>query len=342
MEKPTKNKLFIVALLTAFLLLTVLLLSSEQDAPKYSTTENLGKIRLGLPLQPTSVLAMLAIDKGYFGKYGLDIEVENYVSGKRALFDGLISGKVDVVTASDTPTVYASFTHPELRVIASIYATDNTNRIVARRDHGITEPADLKGKHIATQGRSAVHYFLHQFLLEKQLQESDLTLSFLKAEQLPVALAAGEIDAFSMREPYVQQARDLLGENAVVFAAPGAYRQSEQMVILESLQKERPGVSRALLSGLLDAEKFWHDDRDAALKILGKWLNLPTERVRKLTEGSHANVHLEQALLIRLEDEAQWMIDDKIVEQDKQPDFLRLLSTAPLLEVAPAQMGLIQ
>lgn len=94
---------------------------------------------------------------------------------------------------------------------------------MARRDRGIEEAADLRGKHIATQRGSAVHFFLHLCLVSHGLTEEDVTLSFMKGEELPAALAEGRIDAFSMREPYVSEASSLLGERVVIFGHKSIY-----------------------------------------------------------------------------------------------------------------------
>ena len=74
---------------------------------------------------------------------------------------------------------------------------------------------------IATQRLSAVHYFLHLFLLKHDIEDAEL--EFLKAEELPQALADGKIDAFSMREPFISEAHGLVGNNGIVFRESGTY-----------------------------------------------------------------------------------------------------------------------
>jgi ABC-type nitrate/sulfonate/bicarbonate transport system substrate-binding protein len=335
-------KYFLMAVSTVSFIALLFLLQPEEKTRLESQLEELEPVRLGIALQPSSVLAMIAMDQGYFRDHGLQVNVETYVSGKRALLDGLLEGKVDLVTASDTPVVFASFNHPDLRIIASINTTDNTNRIVARRDRNIASATDLRGKRIATQGRSAVHYFLHLFLLENSVAASEIDLSFLKAEELADALATGQIDAFSMREPIVGQALALLGENAVVFSAPGIYNQSELLVTLQSRQDQRPQLSSALLAALMDAETYLKTQPNAGLSILARWLDIPLDKARDTSEGAHASIQLDQALLIRLEDEARWMIAERLIDEQTEPDFLQYLSTEPMLSVAPTRMGIIQ
>ena len=191
------------------------------------------KIRFGLSLQPSSGLVIVALEQGYFQKNGLKLIVNEYPSGKRALIKGFFKGLVDVTSSSDLPVTLGGMGREDFRCISSIFRTDDMNSIVARRDAGIEKATDLKGKRIATQKGSAVHYFLHLFLLEHGLSEKDIQLSFMQAEQLPVALADGRIDAFSMRAPYIDQAEKLLGDNALTMTAPGLYDQQDVILVAQ-------------------------------------------------------------------------------------------------------------
>jgi len=86
---------------------------------------------------------------------------------------------------------------------------------------------------VATQRASAVHYFLHLFLLRHGMSEDDVDLSFMKAEELPGALSEGTIDAFSMREPFIGEAKRLMGEQAVVFSEPALYVKTFNLVAVK-------------------------------------------------------------------------------------------------------------
>jgi hypothetical protein len=138
-------------------------------------------LRIGLSLQPSNALVMVALDQGYFADEGLKVSVKNYPSGTRALSDGMFSGKVDLVTASDVPVVLNSFERQDFSIIATIFKVENLNRIAARADRGVATPVDLKGKRIATQRGSAVHFFLHLFLLENGISEQDIAESLDRA-----------------------------------------------------------------------------------------------------------------------------------------------------------------
>lgn len=283
------------------------------------------------------------MENDYLSAEGLDVEVNIYPSGKRALLDGLFTGDVDVVSASDAPVVFNSFARNDFKVIASIFSADNVNRFIARRDSGISKPSDLRGKRIATQKASAVHFFLHLFLLENGLSEKDVQLSFMKAAKLPTALAKGDIDAFSMREPFISQAAALLEKgNAVIFAEPGLYDQSDQIVVLDKTLKGRPGAIRAFLKALARAEAFIDKNPKKAAGILAKAINGDQASLETVLSESRHNLELTQSLFLRLEDEARWVADAKLTKNGKAPNFLNFIDTAPLKAVRQHSVTIIE
>lgn len=299
-------------------------------------------LRIGLSLQPSNALVMVALDRGYFADEGLEVSVEDYVSGARALRNGLFAGKVDLTTASDVPVVLNSFERKDFSVIATIFRVDNQNRIIARADRGIHKPADLSGKRIATQRGSAVHFFLHLFLLEHRIAENSIDPSFMKADQLPGALARGEIDAFSMREPYIGQAGKLLGANARVFAAPGLYSQSDQVVITNGYLKANPDAARRILKALVRAEKFVAANPQQSQKIVARFLGTRTAGIASAWPEFVPRVSLEQSLLLRLEDIARWAIRKNLVTAQKIPNFLELIHFPALQAVKPMAVTVVR
>lgn len=309
----------------------------------FSVSASEHQIRIGVALQPSSALIIIALENGYLSAEGLEIDVKTYPSGKRALLDGLFTGDVDLVSASDAPIVFNSFARQDFSVIASIFSADNFNRVIARRDRGIAKPADLRGKRVATQKASAVHFFLHLFLLENGMSEKDVQLSFMKAGKLPGALARGDIDAFSMREPFISQAAQLLGQdNAVIFAEPGLYDQSDQVVVLNKTLKEKPDAIRRFLKALARAENFLINNTRKAVGILAKVTKGDRASLETGLSESRYKLELTQSLFLRLEDEARWVIDAKLTRHQTMPNFLRFIDTAPLKAVRPDAVTIIK
>lgn len=299
-------------------------------------------VTLAVPTHPTSFLAFVALEKGYFAAHGLEVTRTDYPSGKRALEEGLLAGKADIAWANEVPVAFSGFGHSDFRVLASTLSSDNANRIIARRDAGIRKPEDLRGKRIGTQKGSAVHFFLHLFLLEHGLAEKDVKLSFFKAEELPTALAEGKIDAMSMREPFISQAQAQLGGNAIIFQEPGLYEQMDVMLIRDSTLKRNPQIAAKALGAMLDAETFVTAHPRETLAITAKFLQVEPSSIEGVLSDFKARVALSQSLLVLLESEARWAIRSSLVSEKAVPDYLSLFHTESLRDLHPEAVTVVR
>lgn len=296
-------------------------------------------VRIGLAMQPTNALNMIALVNGYFQQEGLKPVVKEYPSGKRAIIDGLYTGEVDIAASADVPVAIAGLEGREVKILATSFNADNVNAVVGRRDRGIKKPEDLRDKRLATQRNSAVHFFLHLFLQKHGLTEEDVQLSYMKAEQLPIALARGDIDAFSMREPYISQAQELLVDNAVVFSEPGLYKQEQLILMRTSLQKSTPDIAHRYLLALLKAEAFAASQPQEAIRITAERLGVEQHRIAKMWPTFKLRIALDQATLLLLESEARWAIKDGLVHTSEVPNYVDMMAPEFLKSIKPTAVS---
>ena len=89
-------------------------------------------------------LIYIADEKGFFKKRGVNAVVKTYETGALAVND-LFANSLDMATVSEFMMVRKSFDNDTLRAFAQIA---NTNRIelITRKDRGITQLSDLRGK----------------------------------------------------------------------------------------------------------------------------------------------------------------------------------------------------
>ncbi len=336
-DQPTFPLRFYPAILVIF---SSLWLSACDNKPP------LQSISMGAPQSTQASLIWLTDDLGFFEEQGIQLDLHAHPSGKRALA-AMLRGEVKLAVTAETPFVIASFKRDDLRLYASMGQSDNELRILARRDHGINQPADLRGKTIATQQGSAVHFFLSSFLLYYQLDSTSTSTRFMKAEDLPAALTKGDIDAFSMREPYLSQAKKLIGiDKLVEFSVPGLYTKSYNLVGTADFDNNHPGVIRKILFALNKGANYADKNPDKALQIISRKLQLPQVTVASLLSDMRLSVTLNQGLLITLQEEAQWAVTTGLIKPDKQsdtqiPDFLTRINSTPLEEAIPYAVGLI-
>jgi NitT/TauT family transport system substrate-binding protein len=255
----------------------------------------------------------------------------------------MLAGEVDLSTAADMPIMANTFKRDDFRVLCSIGHTDNGAWILARRDRGIAQPADLRGKRVATQEGSAVHYFLSSFLVYHKIPEEEVKIVFLPAVELPGALVRGEIDAFSMRNPFVAEAKAQLGDNAVELFEPHAYRQFFNLAMRVDALQSDPPVADAVVAALVRAARFIEADREDAIAVVAGELGPGrTDEVRGDWDRFVFDVTLGQSLIRCLENQARWAVRHGRTDAQAAPRFLRMLYPQALKRAAPGAFSVIE
>ena len=103
------------------------------------------KITIAYSTAPHAALFHVAFTKGFFSAEGLEVTAQPHEFGKQAL-DSLLEGKADLATVADTPIMFAVTRGKRICLLAVLAMSNKATAIVARRDRGITTPADLKGE----------------------------------------------------------------------------------------------------------------------------------------------------------------------------------------------------
>ena len=85
-----------------FIALFITLLSTNTSSILAKT-----KLRLAQNLSPISGVTIVAKEKGYFDKQGLDVEILTFTSGKKCL-ETVLGGAADIATTAEAPTTAAA------------------------------------------------------------------------------------------------------------------------------------------------------------------------------------------------------------------------------------------
>lgn len=265
------------------------------------------KISIGVQNNIASALIAVAVKQGFFKEEGLDVKVSLYQSGKLAA-QALFEDKVDIALASENVVMNSSLTRTDFSVFSEVAFTDRGSWIIARRDHGILNPIDLTGKTIGTQKDSAVHFFLSMFLLFNNIGEDEVKLVFYQPEDLPKAFQAGEIDAFSMRDPYISQAKQLIAADKVIeFRDSGIYQQYYDLLAKNIYIINNKEVIIKILKSLIKAEDYIKQYPSIAQMEVNEFLGgSQIDEITNTWSDYNFLVALSQAQILTLESECRW------------------------------------
>jgi NitT/TauT family transport system substrate-binding protein len=306
--------------------------------PGNGAAEAPAEIRLGST--HTALLVWIAQEQGLFASNGIAAQPRMYSSGI-ATAEALIRGEIDLATSSESAFMSVAFTHPDLRILASI-AVLRTARLIGRRDRQIAEPGDLVGKRIGVTLNTASEFFLARYLALHGIEIASVTIVDLKPEDIANGLVTGTLDAGLTWDPFITEAENVLKGGAVLL--PEQVDQFFFFVLYarEEWVEKNPQAAKAILAALIEAESFASRHSEAAKRIVQKKFGYRSELMDGLWPQHNLHVSLPQALIFSLEVQARWRITKKIAPSEDTPRFLDFILTGPLAGIRPNSVGIVK
>ncbi|WP_172597722.1 ABC transporter substrate-binding protein [Sulfuriflexus mobilis] len=324
-----------------FRIATVLVVFLVYGCTDSEVSTNLaGKTRIAVSKTPLSAPLYIAEAKGFFRKHGVNVEMIELVGGHRSM-QAVLTGKADMGTSSDYPVMINSFTRDDFAVLASFVSSENDVKLMANRKNAIHVARDLKGKTIGIVKGGSSHYFLDRYLLFNGMQLKDVTTIHINPEEMPAALQAGKVDALSVWEPYGYLAHKRLGSDLNILLEISPYRETFNLITGKNYTKNHPEAASRVLRALKDSVEFMAKEPAQAQEIVVKRLGLDSEFIDWVWKDYQFLLTLDQALIVTLENEARWAVENNIVSASGLPNYLDYILPGPLKGVDASAVTLI-
>ncbi len=336
------QKQFALVSIVIVVILAVVLGSMFYPNPRQGYTGKAESITIGYsPFEQTALL-WIAEDQHFFSRNGLNVTLRKYDTGVGSL-DGMLNGEADItVGVTEFPTIGRAFQKERIRTIGTIAKIEQIY-LVGRKDRGIENISDLKGKRVGTTLRTVAHFYLGRFLTLHGMNMKDITLVDVKTPAEWVnAVANGDIDAIATAQPYANSAKERLGANAVVWPAQGSQPIFGLIVSNDEWITNHPEQVSRFLKSLAQAEEYAIRNPAEAKAIVQKRLNLDAEYMETVWSQDQFSLSLDQSLILAMEDEARWMINNNLTTEKKVPDFLDYINEDSLKEVKPEAVNIIR
>ena len=134
-------------------------------------------------------------------KIGFDVRWTEFPAGPQ-LLEALNVGAVDFGTTGETPPIFAQAAGAPLVYIAHEPPAPTGEAILVRKDSPIKTVAELKGKNVALNKGSNVHYLLVKALEDAGLAYTDIKTTFLPPADARAAFERGAVDAWVIWDPF--------------------------------------------------------------------------------------------------------------------------------------------
>jgi ABC-type nitrate/sulfonate/bicarbonate transport system substrate-binding protein len=327
-----KASLFYCLPLLALLVMGNLFTGCEkQKQPSAETTH----LVIAEGTQPVAAAVYIAYEKHFWKELGLDVELIPFTSGRLCL-DAVLAGKAGAGTMAETPIMNAGFQGSPIYVVAGIHQSQKNTKVIARKDKGVAQPSDLKGRKVGVSIGTNGEFFMDQFLKRINLTRKDLQVVNLRPEDMAASIIRGDVDACFTWEPHIQNAKKQLGDAAVIFANDGVYTETYNIVTTQSFAKSNPKELNLLLQGLDKAIAYIRENPDDSIRIVSRRIGMDAELLKAIWADYTFQLSLDQSLLDLLNEEAKWAKETGIAPPAAEiPNYRLLVLTEPLKALKP-------
>lgn len=165
------------------------------------------QLRIGFQ-KSGSVLSLIKT-QGTFEKLlapkGIEVKWVEFPAGPQ-LLEGLNVGAIDLGSVGEAPPIFAQAAGANFVYVGIELPAPAAEAVLVPKDSPLHKVADLKGKKIALNKGSNVHYLLVKLLEKAGLKYSDITPVFLPPADARAAFERGSVDAWVIWDPFLSAA----------------------------------------------------------------------------------------------------------------------------------------
>jgi len=297
-------------------------------------------INFGTVPTAASALIYIAQDQHFFAANGLNVNIKDYATGT-ATTEALLKGDLDFAWVAEFPFVHRAFAKEKISIIA-VVGRFNEQYLIGLKDRGINTIADLKGKRIGIPRNTIAEFYLGRFLELNGINIQDASLIDVPPPRSMDAITGGSIDGVIAWEPYTSQIRVKLADRAAAFPIQSNQPGYGAITGRNDWINEHPEIVNRFLKSLTQAEEYLTSNPAAAKAILQERLKYDDVFTETIWSENQFSLSLDQSLITAMEDEARWMIKNKLTREKTVPDFVNHIYLDGLKAIKPEAVNIIR
>jgi len=295
---------------------------------------------VGIMPDESAATVFIAQEKGYFAQEGLNLTVKDYQNGAEAI-QGMENGDVNLTLSSEYPLVAEIMGGQDIVVAGTIDKYYGTY-LVARRDRGIGSPADLPGKTIALSKNSVGEFYLGRFLALNNIPQENVTLVYLSPDAAESNLSGNSgIDAAVTTPLAAYRFTSLPGNRYVAIPITGGQATFKVVAGYRDWITGHPADVTKFLVALNDASRYAVTNPAGSQEIVETRANISGDYLQGVWPAHQYGLSLDQSLVLAMEGEAQWMIENNLTAAKSVPDFLGSIYPNSMESADPAGVQLV-
>lgn len=244
---------------------------------------------------------------------GFRVAWKEFPSGP-PLLEALSAGGVDFGQTGETPPIFAQAAGVPFVYAAHEPSAPTGEAILVPQGSAIKTLADLKGKKVALNKGSNVHFLLVRALERAGLKYSEIEPVYLAPADARAAFERGAVDAWVIWDPYLAAAQAATGA-ATLADAVGLAPNRQYYLAGQSFAETNPAVVDAIIAAIADVDR-WADGKNAAVtEELSASIGIPAAVLEAAVKRLHYGVRA--------------MDDEAIADQQRIADTFYALGLIP-------------
>ncbi|ALL67053.1 Alkanesulfonates-binding protein [Paraburkholderia caribensis MBA4] len=238
--------------------------------------------------------------------------------------EALNVGSIDFGDVGEAPPIFAQAAGAPLAYVAATVTRPQSEAVLVPPNSPIRTVADLKGKRIALNKGSNVHYFLVKLLRQHGLQYGDVNLVFLAPADARAAFERASIDAWVIWDPFFAAAEKSLGAR-VIADASGVVGNRAYYFSSQTYAAKNADVIRIVIEELGKVDEWGGHNKDQLASELAQLWGLPKPVVDvAVARQQFGTQPITRAILAE-----QQQIADTFLELGLIPKHVDVLKAAP-------------
>ncbi|MDZ4191113.1 sulfonate ABC transporter substrate-binding protein [Ectopseudomonas chengduensis] len=264
---------------------------------------------------------------------GVEVKWTEFPGGPQ-LLEGLNVGSVDFGVTGETPPVFAQAAGADLLYVAHEPPAPTGEAILVPKDSPIKSVAELKGKKVALNKGSNVHYLLVRALEDAGLKYGDITPVYLPPADARAAFERGSVDAWVIWDPFQSAAEKQL-QARTLRDGSGLVDNHQFYLATRTYAEKNPQVVGTLVEEIRGVGEWVKGNLDEATSQVAPLIGLSPEITRQAVERQGYGAQFISPEVV----EAQQKIADTFTELKLIPKQLTIKDVIwnPPAKVAQAQ-----
>jgi sulfonate transport system substrate-binding protein len=248
--------------------------------PAAAQAQAKGEVQVRIGYQKYGTLTLLkgrgTLEKR-LAEQGVGVKWTEFPAGP-VLLEGLNVGSIDFGTVGEAPPIFAQAAGANLVYVGNEPASPASEAIVVPKGSSLRTLADLKGKKVALNKGSNVHYLLLKALEKAGVAYADIQPVFLPPADARAAFERGSVDAWAIWDPFLAAAEKQLGAR-VLADGKGLVANYQFYLASRTYAEKNPEILRIVLDEVAKVDDWGRNNPDEVATILAAQTGLSKDVV---------------------------------------------------------------